>query len=181
MVTVPWSDLPGMLAVFLGGMYGWDKAVDRVSRRRTAASDVVDLVAEPGRDPGQSSGPPLLSRILASPPVIRPLPPTAQPDPAEAGEAEEPTDALEILAESPGPVAGRVLAATKNLVAKTRRVSDGHRSLQLAATVGVCLFLACLALVLVIPLLLVAALGYVRDSRHDIRLRIIGAIVNTCG
>jgi hypothetical protein len=166
-----------MLAAFVGAMYVWDKAVDRVSRQRTAASDVVDWAAEPGLDPGQSGESPLLRRILAGPPVISSLPPAAQPGPAEAGEAEEPIDALEILARSPGPVAGRVLAAGENLVAKTRRAVGGHRWLQLTATVGVCLLLACLALVLVIPLLLVAAFGYVAASRHDIRLRIIVALL----
>ena len=130
---------------------------------------MADLVA----DPGQPSGWPLLSQILASPPVISPYPPTAQLAPAEAGEAEEPTDALEILAESPGPVVGWFLAASENLVVKTCGASDGHRWLQLTATVGVWVFLAFVALVLVIPLLPVAAFGYVRDSRHDIRLRLI--------
>jgi hypothetical protein len=58
-------------------------------------------------------------------------------------------------------------------VVKTCGASDGHRWLQLTATVGVWVFLAFVALVLVIPLLPVAAFGYVRDSRHDIRLRLI--------
>jgi hypothetical protein len=77
------------------------------------------------------------------------------------------------LLTSPGPVAGRIFAASKNLVVRTRRVTAGHRWLQIISTAGVCLFLACLAYVLIIPLLLVAAFGYVMDSRHDIRLRII--------
>jgi hypothetical protein len=190
-VTVSWLDLASaglsLLALLLGGMYGYDKAFDRLRRRRTTASDVTDWHSGPGLGTGQPSGRSLLSQILTSPPVTSPLPPTARPDPAEAGEAEEPTDAEEmeptgaeeILLASPGPLAGWVLAASRNLVVRTRRATGGHRWLQLISTVGVRLFLACLAYVLVVPLLLVAAFGYVMDSCHDIRLRIIVVLLVT--
>jgi hypothetical protein len=74
---------------------------------------------------------------------------------------------------APETVAGRAKAASVNLVVRTYQASGGHRWLQFTAVAGVCLFLACLAVVLIIPLLLVAAFGYVRDSGHDIRLRIV--------
>jgi hypothetical protein len=169
-------------------MYGYGKAADRLWRRRTAASDVTDSYSWPGVGTGQPSGRSLLSQILTSPPATSPLPPAVRPDPAEAREAEEPTEAEEIepteaeeiepteaeeiLLASPGPLA-RWVATSKNLVVRTRRATGDHRWLQLISTGGVCLFLACLAYVLVVPLLLVAAFGYVMDSRHDIRLRII--------
>jgi hypothetical protein len=184
-VTVSWPDLASagltLLAGVLGGMYGYGKAADRLWRRRTAASDVTDSYSWPGVGTGQPSGRSLLSQILTSPPATSPLPPAVRPDPAEAREAEEPTEAEEIepteaeeiLLASPGPLARWVLATSKNLVVRTRRATGDHRWLQLISTGGVCLFLACLAYFLVVPLLLVAAFGYVMDSRHDIRLRII--------
>jgi hypothetical protein len=182
-VMVSWPDLASagltLAAALLGAMYGYDKAFDRVRRQRTAASDVTDWRSDPGPGTRQSSGGSLLSQILTSPPTTSPLPPTVRPGLAEAPEAEPaeaeeiPTEAEEILLTSPGPVAGRILAASKNLVVRIRRATAGHRWLQLISTAGVCLFLGCLAYVLIIPLLLVAAFGYVIDSRHDIRLRII--------
>jgi hypothetical protein len=174
-----WPDLASAgvtaLALSLGGAYGYEKIRDRARRRPTAAADVMDLYAEPGPGPRQPSGRSLLDQILASPPVSRPLPPVARPDPAPArvGEEEdEPWIADEMLT-APGTVVGQAIAASANLVVRTYQASSGHRWLQLAATAGVCLFLACLAFVLIIPLLLVAAFGYIGDSSHDIRLRIV--------
>jgi hypothetical protein len=183
-VMVSWPDLASagltLAAALLGAMYGYAKAFDRVRRQRTAASDVTDWRSDPGLGTRQSSGGSLLSQILTSPPTTSPLPPTVRPGLTEAPEADDPaeaeeipTEAEEILLTSPGPVAGRILAASKTLVVRIRRATDGHRWLQLISTAGVCLFLGCLAYVLIIPLLLVAAFGYVIDSRHDIRLRII--------
>lgn len=181
---VSWPDLATagliLLTVLLAALYGCDKAFGQVRRRSTSASDLADWHSEPGLGHGQSSGRSLLSQILASPPVTSPLPPSVRPDPAEAGDAEKPTEAEEIptgaediLLVSPGPLAGWVFAASKDLVVRTRRATAGHRWLQLVSTIGVCLLLACLAYVVVVPLVLVAAFSYVIDSRHDIRLRII--------
>ena len=91
----------------------------------------------------------------------------------QAGEAVEPTGAEEILAASPSPVVDRIFDASTNLVATTRQATGGHRWIQLASIACVLLFLTCLALVLFVPLLLIMVFGYVSDSRHDIRLRII--------
>jgi hypothetical protein len=163
--SAPWLDLAslglGVLAVALGAWYGVDYWLERERRYRADKWDMGNGHSEPGLDPGQPVGPSAFSHTLTD---------LSSP---QTGEAEEPTGAEEILAASPGPVVDRLLGASANLVARTRQATGGHRWIQLAATACVLLFLTCLAVVLFVPLLLMMVFGYVSDSGHDIRLRII--------
>jgi hypothetical protein len=117
--------------------------------------------SDPASIPGSQSGLQLSATTLAE---------LSSP---QTDEAEEPTGAEEILVASPSRVADGLFEAGDNLVAGTLGATGGHRWIQRAATACVLLFLACLAVALSIPLLLLKALAYVTDSDHDFRLRII--------
>lgn len=139
----------GLLAVMLAVSYALDKAKQRLRRRATLAGDLIDG---------------------GTPPAPLGVFPAAL---SEEEEDEEPTGAEEILSASPGPVVDWVLGAGQRLVVRTRRATDGHALPQNLATAGVLLLLLPVAAILLFPLLLVAVIGYLIDSGHDLRLRTI--------
>ena len=140
----------GVLALVLGVSFVLEKALEQLRRRPTSAADLFDIGSAPAQ--------------------VGLWPATA------SKEEEVGIGADEILTTSPGPVVEWVLGAGERLMVRTRRATDGHTLTQIVATAGALLLLACLGVTLFLPLLLVAALGYLADSNHDLRLRSIVGI-----
>ena len=147
-----WPDMAslglGVLAVALGAWYTVDKWAERARRYQAVKLDGPSAFED-------------MTAALISPHTF---------------EAEDGTGAEEILTASPGPVADRLFGGMADLLSGARRATDGHSSMQFAATVCVLLVLMCFVLVLGLPILLLIVLAYVSDSGHDFRLRIIVAL-----
>ena len=141
----------GVLALVLGVSFVLEKALVQLRRRRISAADLFDIGSAPAQ--------------------VGLWPATASKEEEVGIGAEESTGTA-----SPGPVVEWVLGAGERLMVRTRRATDGHTLTQIVATAGALLLLACLGVTLFLPLLLVAALGYLADSNHDLRLRSIVGI-----